>query len=92
MSFASTETQAGNKEDTVLTGGPQWKEAARLFGLGTPKKEEMLVSYILAQKLQLWARPSLQTCFAWPTLLKKLYIRCFHIIFERVDSKGLTFS
>lgn len=55
MSFASTETQVGKKEDTVLTGGPQWKEAARLFGLGTPKKEEMLVSYILAQKLQLWA-------------------------------------
>lgn len=55
MSFASTETRVGNKEDTVLTGGPQWKEAARLFGLGAPEKEEMLVPYILAEKLQLWA-------------------------------------
>lgn len=55
MSFASIETQVENKEDIILTGGPHWKKTARLFGLGTPKKEEMLFSYILAQKLQLWA-------------------------------------
>lgn len=53
MSFASTETQVRNKEDTVLKEGLNGRKQPG--SLGMPKKEEMLVSYILAQKLQLWA-------------------------------------
>lgn len=50
-----------------------------------PKNED-LVFYILAWELQPWLMVCWQTCFVWPTVMKK-YTSCYQVIWGRVHLK-----